>query len=178
MSEALVLEYVNDPRVYATQQFFEVNAWANARRQHNRAAVMWAIVLVVGCYAAIRAELVLVLLGFAVLLIAHVANAFPYSKIQRRFIEANTKDLPTKHVRLVVDAEGLHESAEGVTSFAPWSSVRSFTVFEDVLFIELKARLWALIPRYGLQPASASVEGLLERLRAQGIDERSRSNVA
>jgi len=178
MSEALVLEYVNDPRVYAAQQSFEVSAWANARRQHYRAAVLWTIVLVVGCYAAIRAELVPILFGFGVLLIVHVANAFPYSRIQRRAIEAATKDLPTKHLRLVVDAEGLHETAEGVASFAPWSSVRSFTVFEDVLFIELKARLWALIPRYGLQPASASVEKLLERLRAQGIEERSRSNVA
>jgi hypothetical protein len=178
MSEALVLEYVNDLRVYASQQSFEVSAWSNARRQHYRAAVLWTIVLIVGCYAAIRAELVPVLFGFAVLLIAHVATAFPYSRIQRRSIEAATKDLPTKHVRLVVDAEGLHETTEGISSFAPWPSVQAFSVFEDVLFIELKARLWALIPHYGLQPGSASVEKLVERLRAQGIRERSRSDVA
>ena len=177
MSEALVLEYVNDPRVYASQQSFEESVWANARRQHYRAAVLWTIVLVVSCYAAIRAELVPVLFGLAVLLIAHIATAFPYSKIQRRSIEAVTKDLPTKHVRLVVDADGLHETTEGIASFAPWSSVQSFALFEDVLFVELKARLWALIPRYGLQPASASVEELVERLRAQGIRERGRSNV-
>jgi hypothetical protein len=176
---AIALEYVNDDRVYVAQQLFvHADAWAAAKRNHYIAAVTWVLVLLAASYAAVKAELVFLLFGFVLVLIAHVAHTFPYSRVQRRAIGSAIKALAPKHVRLVADERGLHETADGIDSFAPWTSVRSFALFEDVLFIELSARLWALVPRYGLQKSSASIEQLVELLRAKGIVERGRTSVA
>jgi hypothetical protein len=131
------------------------------------------IVLVAASYAAVEAGLVIFLFGFVVVLVAHVAQSFPYSRLQRRAIEKAIKEFPTRHVRLVADERGLRETIDEIESFAPWTAVRTFTVFQDVLFIELKGRLWAMIPRYGLERSSASVEQLIALLRAKGVVEAS-----
>ena len=73
--------------------------------------------------------------------------------------------------RLEVREDGLHETEDGIQSFVPWSSVRSFTVFGDTLFIELSANLWAIVPRGSVSPDPNAVDELIGALRGRGIKE-------
>jgi hypothetical protein len=76
-----------------------------------------------------------------------------------------------KRLSIVVDDRGLHETDQGVESFAPWTAVLGYRIFTETLLISLANRQWALIPRATLSDGSGSLEELVDRLRQRDIME-------
>jgi hypothetical protein len=74
-------------------------------------------------------------------------------------------------VRLEVREDGMHETVEGIESFVPWTSVKSFTLHRDTAFIALTAGLWAIVPRNSVGPTPTAFDDLLRALRDKGIKE-------
>jgi hypothetical protein len=169
----ITLEYEVGPAVYmAHDEFLHPDAWSAWRKQHISQLLVSVVFLLLAIIAAYKAQLLTLLLVFFAILVVVAARLVTYRRTYRKLLAATLRTLPTKTVRLIAKDEGLSETVEGITSFAPWSSVVSFATFKDILFVELKAGLWAMIPRNGLTPSSASVEQLIEVLKGRQIPER------
>jgi len=170
----LILEYANDYRTFAAQNAY-LN-WADIDKQkriYYRLLLRNGFLLLAGLYCSIKAEIISLVAIFAIYLVAFLFGARPYSIIERRATEAVKSKYAVRAHRLEVTDDGLRESVEGIVSFAPWASVISFGVFRDVLFIQLSAGLWAMVPCYAIREGSATIEQLIAELRARGVPERA-----
>ncbi len=97
--------------------------------------------------AAFKAQFIAVFLFSAVMLAVIVFKLATLNRTLRKTVGAWTKTLPYKSVHLVVREDGIVETVEGIVSFVPWASVVNYAVFKNNLLIQLKANLWALIPK-------------------------------
>lgn len=171
---ALTLEYSNDSQAYLAQQkTLAPEQWALAKSAYYRLLAFQCVVLLLAVFAAFKAELIALVGFFIACLVAHIVISVPFSKPRRAAMRSAAGLREEKQVRLVVDEAGLHETVEGIESFAPWSSVLSFGIHDEVLLVQLKGGLWALIPNYALKQPSASVEELVAELKRRGVRERA-----
>ena len=168
-----VFEYTYDNSAYITKLEFvdgySLNSW---RRTHLRDLIESIIFLSAASYSAYRAELLVFLIVFVALLGLSLVRLATIPNSYKKSIAATIKDRKEESIRLVVNDDGLQETTDGIVSFVPWSSVISYSVFKDILFIELKARLWSVIPRHSLSPASSPLEQLIEQLKNKGVNRR------
>ena len=170
---SLILNYIHDSRVYLTQQEYEhAAAWVVWKRNYQRDLIQAAIVLAAASYAAYEARIITLLVIFLILVFLSLFRLVRSPRTYVYTLNSMVKKRPTKNVQLVVEDDGLHETVEGIKSYVPWSSIINFGIFKDVLFIKLNANLWAMIPRYGLDDTSATLDQLIEVLRKKGISER------
>jgi len=142
---SLALEYRNTRADFLAQyELLSAGAYRSARSAHYQSVGFWCCVLLLGGYAAFRADQLFLMC----LLIAiggwTLVRSFPYSRTYWAAVEQSLSARPETQIRLEVQEDGLHETVDGIESFAPWSSVKGFTVFRETLFIELAASLGRL----------------------------------
>lgn len=166
----LVYEYSNTPQDYLAQHgLCNPDAYHIARRLHYRflALPFWAMILGI-CAAmlannAVLACLIIVAVGFP------LCMSIPFAARYRSAVEQSLGSRSPTEVRLEVTDDGLHETVEGIQSFAPWSSVLRFEVFHETLFIALAANRWAIIPRRSLSPSSSAFDDLVNVLQERTV---------
>lgn len=147
------------------------DAYRTARSAHYLSVCLWFSVLIFGGYAAFRAELYFVLCLLVTICGWTLIGSMPFSRTYWAAVEVEPSSQSETRIRLWVKEDGLHESMDGVESFAPWSSVKSFTEFRETLFIEFGANLWAIIPRNKVSGGPKAVDDLMAILRERGIAE-------
>ena len=137
----------------------------------NKTFALWTITLIVSIYLAfIERELWLIILLLVIFSIKLI-DRLTYTKNYWRAIERELLKTPTKSVKLKVDNNGLLENDAGVESFAPWHSIERFFMNQDILFIELKSSLWAIISKQTLSSSSSSLDDLIIIMRENGVIE-------
>jgi hypothetical protein len=140
---------------------------------HYSWVLYWAAMAALGVYVSLFVGLVFIACIFIAMFLLYAVVALPYSRVWQRSARQASRGSASKHVRLRLDEQGLHETVEGaVESFAPWSAVRRFTVFDGHLFIELAGDLWANIPRARVVEGDAAFEEVVQSLRARGVVEQ------
>lgn len=169
----LVFEYTIGPEEYLKQQrLLSPSVPAEVLVANRRATINSLLVLGLAMYAAWEARLIALLAGFLFWTAFLVAYAATYSRRYWRQLGVSMNALPAKRVRLEVRDDGLHETAEGVQSFAPWSAIIGYSLFGGVLFVELAGRLWAMILERTLSTSSPQLAHLVKNLQEHGVNER------
>jgi hypothetical protein len=137
----------------------------------------WAAMAALGVYVSLFVGQIFIACLFVAMFLFYAVVALPYSRVWQRWARQVSRGSACKHIRLRLDEQGLHETVEGaVESFAPWSAVRSFAVFDGHLFIELAGDLWANVPRAKVAEGDAAFDEVVQRLRAQGVAENRPTN--
>ena len=168
----LVLEYRNSRADFLAQyELASGAAYRSARSTHYQSVAFWAGILLLAAYISLRADQIF----FMCLLLAaggwSLIRSLPYSRAYWAAMERSLSQRPETQIRLEVRDDGLHETVEGIESFAPWTSVKSFTLYRDRLFIELAASLWAIVPRGSVSPTPTAMDDLIRVLRDRGVRE-------
>jgi hypothetical protein len=175
----LAFEYTVGPEEHLKhQRLLNPSVPREAIAANRRTTVNGLLVLGFAMYAAWEARLIALLAGFLCATAFLIFYAATYSGRYWKQLGVSLKSLPSKRVRLEVRADGRHETTEGVQSFAPWHAVIGYSVFGDVLFVELAGRLWAMIPEPTLSASSSSLTQLLEALKEDGVKERLSGRIA
>ena len=140
--------------------------------------VYWGAMAALGVYVSLFVGQIFVACIFVSMFLLYAVAALPYSRVWHQWARQVSRGTSRKHICLRLDERGLHEPVEGaVESFAPWSAVRSFAVFDGHLLIELAGDLWANVPRATVVEGDAAFEEVVQTLRARGVAEQ-RSNQA
>lgn len=169
---SLVLEYRNMRADFlALHELLLWDAYRSARAAHYWSIGFWSCVLLLGGYAAFRADQLFLMCLMIAIGGWTLVRSFPYSRAYWTAVEQSLSGRPETQITLEVQEDGLHETLDGIESFVPWSAVKSFTVYRDTLFIELAASLWAIIPRSSVSLGSTAVDDLIRILREKGIAE-------
>ena len=136
--------------------------------------VYWGLMAGLGVWVSFSADLIFVAMIFVAMYLIYFARAVPYSKVLKAALEQSVPARSPKRIRLRIDDEGLHETVEEqVESFAPWPAIRSFSVIDDHLLIELTGDLWANVPRASVEQSAAAFDEIVGLLRSRGIAERT-----
>lgn len=168
----LVLEYSNTKAdLLAQYELISGDDYRSARTAHYKSVSSWVGVLLLGIYAAFEAELVFLMCFLVAVGGWTLIRSLPFSRMYWTAVEQALSARPETLIRLEVREDGLHETLEGIESYVPWTSVKSFTLFRDTIFIELAAGLWAIVPRGSVSLGSATVDDLIRVLRDKGIEE-------
>jgi len=171
----LELEYENDSSHYiAMQHFLNPDIPIIARCAINQSFALWTIALLCGAYMAYVAQSIAFMAAFLLFLCSRVYEWTTYPSKYWAAIEKTCQSLPVKRIRLQIAADGLHETVSGIESFAPWTSVKSFAVFRDILFVELAVGLWSIIPKGALSSTSATFDQVEKALADNGVARRDR----
>jgi len=134
--------------------------------------IYWAAMAALGVYVSLFVGQIFIACVFIAMFLLYAGTALPYSRVWQRSARLANRGSGSKHVRLRLDEQGLHETTEGaVESFAPWSAVHSFTVSDGHLFIELSGDLWANVPRATVVEGDSAFEAVVQSLRSRGIAE-------
>ena len=169
---SLALEYRNTRADFLAHcELVSGASYRAARSAHYRSVAFWVGVVLLGSYAAFSANQIFLMCLLLVIGGWTLAQSVPYSRRYWAAVERSLSNRPETLIRLEVREDGLHESAEGIESFVPWSSVKGFTTHRDTVFIELTAGLWAIVPSNSVRPDKKAVEDLLSVLRGRGIKE-------
>jgi len=168
----LVLEYRNSlADLLAQYELVSGEGYRSARSAHYKSVAFWSAMLLLAGYIAFRSDqyflmcLLIAMGGWSLL------RSLPYARKYWAAVEQSLASRAETDVRLEVREDGLHETVEGIESFVPWKSVKSFTIHRDAVFIELTANLWAIVPRSSVRPAPTAIDDLLRVLRDRGIKE-------
>ncbi|MDD0841249.1 YcxB family protein [Pseudomonas sp. Gutcm_11s] len=109
-------------------------------------------------------------IGYKVAWFFQVRREFP------KAFEAQIQKLAPREIQLTIDDDGLHETVEGVKSFAPWAAVTSHIQFRDTYFLQLAGGLMAIIPCSAVAKVSPPGEdALISVLTAKQIPPRPAS---
>jgi hypothetical protein len=171
----LVLEYRNTRAdLLAHYRLASADAFRSARSAHYNSLAFWSVLLLLTSYAAFRADQVYLMCAVVLLGGWSLIRSLPFSRRYWASVEESLSTRPETRIRLEVREDGLHETEDGIQSFVPWSSVKSFTILGDRLFVELSASLWAIIPRGSVNTDPNAVDELIKTLRGRGIKEAAR----
>lgn len=134
----------------------------------------WGVMAALGVYISLFVGQIFFACIFVAMFAFYASRALPYSRVWQWSAQQAARDGTTTQARLRLDERGLHETVDGaVESYAPWQAIRSYTLSEDYLFIELTGNLWATIPRSKIIEGEAVFREAVETLRAHGIPERA-----
>lgn len=168
---SLVLEYRNTHADFVTHhEVATATSYLAGRSAHHRSLALWVAVVVLGGYAAYRANEIFILCILSAVGLSSVLQSVPFARRYWAAVERSLAARPETTIRLKVGEDGMHESVDGIESFAPWTSVKRFTLFRDTLFIELAAGLCAIVPRSSVSEPT-SLDALIQLLRDRGIAE-------
>jgi hypothetical protein len=176
--EPISLRYqVGPAESLARDRLLHGDMWKKALDAVWRDVLLFGAACLLGLFAAFLAQSNLLMLLFATALLARMTVLIDLKKnFQANLAALAERSIRRRDVSLMIDAEGLHEQVEGVTSFAPWSSVKSYAIADDVLFIELGGALWSIIPFVAFLGAGAPSQAeFLQLLQTQGIAARQPS---
>jgi len=167
---ALILEYTNTREDFLAQaELIHRDSYRSARSAHYQSVVFWSGMLALAAYASVLADNIFLVCVFLVALGWHLYQSIPYARLYRRALENSLRSRSEPQIRLEVKDDGLYETVDGIEGFAPWSSVKSYVLFRDILFIALSANLWAIIPQRSISSTSASLDDLIRILRDRGV---------
>jgi len=174
-----LLEYTVEPAHYAAQQkAVDPTGRKRLRNQTLVGRMQWFVVSCAGLVASMRAQLELLAIGFLCIAATQVILALFHRRQYERVFEGAIASMPPKQTRLFVDEKGLHETVEGIESFAPWQSVRSFVVIDQTLLLKLSAGLWSIIPQSAFSSESSStLSEFLAFLASKGVPDLSRGGM-
>lgn len=170
-SMPFLLEYTINPPDYAAQQAaIDPNGRRRFRNDVFTTRASWFVVSCAGLVAAMRAQLDLLGIAFLCIAAVQIVLALFYRRQYENVLAFATAGMPQKRVRLLVDESGLHETVEGIESFAPWEVVKSFVVVDQTLLLNLTAGLWSIIPQSAFSSeGSSTLEEFLALLASKGI---------
>ncbi|OOG39832.1 YcxB family protein [Polaromonas sp. A23] len=169
------LRYWIGPAEYlARDELLHPEAFRTARAGFRREAVEYLIVCLFALLASWQTRetlFVLIALGFFGYKIAW------FVIVQREFqkaLAAAAKKQAPREIELIIDDQGLHETVEGVKSFAPWSAVKSQVRFKDTYFLALAGGLTAVVPCSALtQSGAGGEEALIAVLQMRAVPLRN-----
>ena len=131
-------EYTNTQQDYMAQtELICQDEFPSARSAHYFNAVFWSVLLVLAASASYIADSWILVFVFLAALVKYLHRSIPYSRLFRARVKLSQRSQPEKRIKLIVNEDGLHEEAEGIQSFAPWTSIKSYTLFRDILFVKL-----------------------------------------
>jgi hypothetical protein len=174
MESPLSYKYVIDWRVRSAlfRRYVDTPDFVQLSRRSQLKQFAWISFLLFAALLALRARMWLFLTVTAALTIwklIYLVSLFTTTRVAMFSLREGFRNQPKKEIVLVVDDEGLHETDDGVLSFAPWPSVRSYFLHRRVLGIELENGLWAYLPIATLSPESSSIESLVARLEHHSV---------
>ncbi len=143
----------------------------NSRYRYYYSLVNQISLHLLAIYLAYNSKSVFLICVFGFSISYLLYQSLPYSKYYWNQFESTDSVRSNELIRLEVKEDGLLEDTEGIQSFVPWTSVCSFTLFQDTLFIELRAKLWAVIPRRTLTSTSDSLDDMIRALKEKGVSE-------
>lgn len=147
--------------------------WSSFAFYHHFWILYWAAMAALGVFVSLSSGRIFIACVFAAMFLFYAMSALPYRRVWQRSVERASRKSSPKHVRLRLDEQGLHETVEGaVESFAPWSAIRSFTLADDHLLIELAGDLWANVPRSTVVEGDAAFHEVVQSLRTRSVAEK------
>ncbi len=163
---SLALEYTIGPvEIAAQHELFALSGLQRAKVTHLRFAVFWLAVSIAGLVASVMAKSAFLTIAFVAIVVGQALYIAIYpgvfAKVSAKQFAAQCRQ---KVVRLLVDDEGLHETTEYMESFAPWRAVQSYLLVRGVVFVELSAGLWCVVPALG-----RDTELLIEFLKLKSV---------
>jgi hypothetical protein len=169
---SLVLEYRNTRADYLNHHKLVLgDSYRSARSAHYKSLAYWLGILLIGSYFALQADYIFPMCLMIAYGIWMSVRSIPYSSRYWTAIQQSLSTQPETQIKLEVQEEGFLETMDGIQSFVPWPSVKTFTLFRDTLFIELTSRLWAIVPLNSVNLGSTAVDDLIRILRDRGIGE-------
>lgn len=174
MNNPLHLRYWLGPADYLMQaELLHAKAFRDVYANVKRELVEYLVVCVLGVVASYLAQNIFLVIAFIVLGMYKLTWSHLFRRKFQEELVANAQKNPPREIELVVDVEGLHETAQGIKSFAPWSAVKSHVKFKETFFLELAGGLWAIIPAAALGGTSSRQEQqLVEALQRNGVPAR------
>jgi hypothetical protein len=170
---SLVLEYRNTTDDLRTQCKLQMeDHYKSSRSKYVRSGLTSFALLILASYCAYQANLVGFLVFFLIVAITYLPKLFRYSQIYLSSIEESLTGRPETQIRMEVREDGLLETEEGIVSFVPWSSIKSYKELCSTLFIDMTGSQCAIIPRNSVNPSPSSVDEVIQILRNRGIPER------
>jgi hypothetical protein len=168
----LILEYPNSKDDLRTQYELKLKRWYDSTRlQYHLGVAAWFSLFILASFCAYSAGYVSCVILFLVVAGKYLYNTLPYSRAYRSQLDEWSTDQPNTVIKLEIREDGLFETEEGIESFVPWTSVKSYTLFSDTLFINLSAGLCAIIPRPSVTPNPSAVDEVIRILKGKGIPE-------
>ncbi|KRB83813.1 YcxB family protein [Duganella sp. Root198D2] len=168
----IALRYQLGPDEYLAQQQSVIGDTSRrALRTVWKDTLLFVGACTFGFLAAFQANnrILMVLLGTAGL--ARVLTPWDHKiKLQAQIAAHAEKSVRRRDISLRIDDEGLHEEVEGVRSFAPWPTVKSFRKLGHILLIRLAGELWVVIPEVAFLGAGApSQTEFIALLQSHGV---------
>ena len=172
----IALRYQLGPSEFlAKERLLSSDPWRHARWSVWKETLLVLALCVGGLISSFLAKIPELMLLFGVTFVARLTVPWEQrTNLKTGLIAYAAKRIRYRDVSLKVDEEGLREEVEGITSLAPWRTVKSFALVEHVLILELAGELWALIPKVAFLGEGAPSESeFVALLRQKGVPERS-----
>lgn len=167
-----ILEYANSKDDLRTQYELKLKRWYESTSlQYHLGVAAWFSLFILASFCAYKAGYAPCVVLFLVVAGKYLYNRLPYSHAYRSHLAEWSTDQPTTMIKLEINDSGLFETEEGIESFVPWSSVKSYTLFSDTLFINLSAGLCAIVPRHSVTPNPSAVDEVIRLLQDKEITE-------
>ncbi len=98
----------------------------------------------------------------------NIGETVPISRIRRKMIEQQAASIAPYEITLEISGGGLLETAHGITSFCPWSSVTRVETYKGVTIVHLASGQVATVPHHALGPLGLGPEEFATGLRLRG----------
>lgn len=166
----MTLEYTYGRKQQLALLYFQGRAHEkdSSWRYYQQCFTYW-LLYCFGIWLAYKAESLFGVAVFTVMLVYAVCRQIPYSRVLEELYESSLTDVKERHIELEFDQRGLTETESGVVSFCPWESVVSYSLYNEILFIELKSEDWAIIDPSAFSREGQSLEGIIAELKNQHI---------
>jgi hypothetical protein len=171
------LEYKVSKDTYAAQyEYLHGDSLKKGTRQVIINFITWILLCSVALFLSVESEKPMYTFLFLIFLVLNLVKIIPVLRFRKYAIANYAKDFEEKDIVLHFEKEGLTEITNGIVSKAPWSSVVSYVLFKDNLFIELAGGLWALVPTGSINNGSNAVEEAVEYLQSKNVPNRNKNS--
>ncbi|MCW1921510.1 YcxB family protein [Luteolibacter arcticus] len=99
--------------------------------------------------------------------IKNLKAAIPHTKFHRRSIDAQAREGTGHPIQLEIGDAGLTETACGIVSFCPWSSVTKIQRVEGLVIVHLASKQFSLIPISALDSTQVSADEFVAFLESK-----------
>ena len=171
----VVLRYQLGPSEFLVKgALINGDSWRQGQLDVWKNTLFIVVLCVLGLFAAHLADNHVLLIIFGASLLARLTVPFEYkNNFKARLVRLAEKRIRRRNVSLTISDEGLLEEIEGISSIAPWHTVKSLSKSDHVLLLELSGDVWLLIPEVAFLGAEALTEAeFMTILKTKGISER------
>jgi hypothetical protein len=174
------LEYDVGPAEFVAQHWaVNPDGLERFRNQQIRGSAWSVIVIGAALLASVEAKSSPLIFGFLCMLVYQLIQTFLYRRTYDKAVTSAFASRPPRRVTLLVDDRGILEKVEGIESFVPWVAVRSSVAAGQTLLIELKAGLWAIVPKSAFaQLGGTTYDQFLLALQSKAVPHRTIRDVS